>query len=201
MQLPRNKICFVLSSPSGGGKSSIAQAIISRDSDVRLSVSVTTRPKRMGEKEGIDYKFVSRSQFEQMINDGELLEYVEVFDHYYGTLKRDIDSHLENYDVMFDVTWHGAFALKKQYNTISIYIIPPSMETLQDRLIKRGDEFFSIEKRIAKAKEDISYYVNYDYIVVNNDFEQSIDAVYAIVTAARCGVSNIINLSKFISWL
>jgi guanylate kinase len=184
----KNKgVAFILSAPSGAGKSSIAKKLI-KENSVWLSVSVTTRPKRTYEIEGEDYHFITKSLYKKMYEEQQLLESATVYDHSYGTPKKAVLDRLDQgIDVLFDIDWRGAKILKSldQFKVVSIFILPPSLQELQSRLIKRGDNLETINNRMLIAKEECEHYLEYDYVLINNDFEETLQNVAAILLSAK----------------
>jgi guanylate kinase len=180
---------LVLSSPSGAGKSSLARALIKSDQNTKLSVSVTTRAPRAAEVDGVDYHFIDNDKFENLRLAGSFLESADVFGRCYGTLKSEVEPYIKKaIDVVFDVDWQGARALRKNSiaDVISIYILPPSLSELKDRLVKRmQDENEVIERRMDNAINEISHYDEYDYVVINDQFEDALHSIKSILEAER----------------
>ncbi|MBC3766478.1 guanylate kinase [Neptunicella marina] len=188
-QAPGN--LFILAAPSGGGKSSLIKALLAKynDGSMQVSVSTTTRNMRPGEQDGVHYHFVSKDQFQQQIEAGNLFEWAEVFGNFYGTSKIVIEQTLQQgIDVFLDIDWQGARQVKKALpQTHSIFIAPPSQETLRKRLTGRGqDSEEVIEQRMAAARSEIEHFNEFDYIIVNDDFEQALSELEHIVLAQRC---------------
>ncbi len=187
--IPRRGLMLVLSSPSGAGKSTISKALLERDADITMSVSMTTRPMRPGEVEGRDYIFADQEKFDAMAAAGEFLEHATVFENSYGTPKAPVEAILnEGRDVLFDVDWQGTQQLAKNAakDLVSIFILPPSIEELERRLHTRAqDSDEVVAKRMAKATSEMSHWAEYDYIVVNEDVEISVAQVQAILAAER----------------
>ncbi|MEG3591696.1 MAG: guanylate kinase [Pseudomonadota bacterium] len=178
------KSLFIISAPSGAGKTSLIQAITQSHDDFVLSISHTTRPMRPGESDGDDYFFITKALFEQMIENNDFAEYAKVFGNYYGTSKKAIEKLVEaNKSILFDVDWQGAEKLKKVFsNAISIFILPPSLEVLQHRLIERSqDSDAEIASRMKKAKSEISHYKNYDFFVINDEFQDAAEHLLSIM--------------------
>lgn len=175
----------ILSAPSGGGKTSISKKILDDDKNIMLSVSVTTRNPRPDEKEAIDYFFKTTEEFQKLKNADEFLEYAEVYGNFYGTPKKYVNEVLENgNDVLFDIDHQGAQQIKHKLSdqVVSIFIVPPSIEELRVRLESRGqDSDDDIEKRLKLAEEVISHSHDYDYVVVNDDFEQAVKKIQEII--------------------
>ena len=185
----RRGLLLALSSPSGAGKTTLSRRLISQNPDVILSVSSTTRKPRPGEKDGVDYFFTDEEAFKEQIDNGEFFEWAKVFDHYYGTPRGPVmDAIEEGRDVVFDIDWQGAGAIAKQApeDTVRIFILPPSLELLEDRLRKRGqDSKEIIASRMARAKAEISHWKEYDYCIVNEDFARALERLNLILHAER----------------
>ena len=185
----RKGLMLVLSSPSGAGKTSICKKVISLDGKISLSVSYTTRPKRKSEKEGKDYFFVSKEKFEDLKKKSFFIEFANVFDHWYGTPKDFIENNLNNgEDVIFDIDWQGAQKLSdfSKNDVVSIFILPPSNKELHERLKKRAeDSLETVSKRMSKARSEISHWIEYDYVLINNNLENCSSDVLNILNAER----------------
>ena len=185
--ITRRGLMLVLSSPSGAGKTSIARSLLTRDKEINMSVSATTRPRRPGEVEGKDYYFVDEEKFKIDINKGLFLEYARVFDHYYGTPLGLVQKLLSSgCDVLFDIDWQGTQQIKAKArdDLVSIFVLPPSTAELEKRLITRAqDSAEVVAGRMARAADEMSHYPEYDYIIVNHDLDQSIDSVHTILKA------------------
>lgn len=196
---------LVLSSPSGAGKSTISRALLETDSNLMMSVSATTRQPRPGEIDGEDYYFIDTEKFEQMVATGEFLEHAQVFDNYYGTPTIPVEEALKNgRDVLFDVDWQGTQQLSEsaRKDLVRIFILPPSHDELERRLRARAqDQEDVIAKRMAKAAGEMSHYFEYDYIIVNDDLDDSIARVRAIVTAERQKRERLTGLHDFVTEL
>ena len=195
----------MLSSPSGAGKTSIARSLLTRDKEINMSVSATTRPRRPGEAEGRDYYFVDEEKFKTDINKGLFLEYARVFDHYYGTPLGLVQKLLSSgCDVLFDIDWQGTQQIKAKArdDLVSIFVLPPSTAELEKRLITRAqDSAEVVAGRMARAADEMSHYPEYDYIIVNHDLDQSIDAVHTILKAERLRRSRQVSLTEFMKQL
>ena len=195
----------MLSSPSGAGKTSIARSLLTRDKEIYMSVSATTRPRRPGEAEGKDYYFVDEEKFKADINKGLFLEYARVFDHYYGTPLGLVQKLLSSgCDVLFDIDWQGTQQIKAKAHDdlVSIFVLPPSTAELEKRLITRAqDSAEVVAGRMARAADEMSHYPEYDYIIVNHDLDQSIDAVHTILKAERLRRSRQASLTEFMKQL
>ena len=203
--ITRRGLMLVLSSPSGAGKTSIARSLITRDKEINMSVSATTRPRRPGEVEGKDYYFVDEEKFKTDINKGLFLEYARVFDHYYGTPLGLVQKLLSSgCDVLFDIDWQGTQQIKAKArdDLVSIFVLPPSTAELEKRLITRAqDSAEVVAGRMARAADEMSHYPEYDYIIVNHDLDQSIDAVHTILKAERLRRSRQASLTEFMKQL
>ncbi|CAK8162855.1 Guanylate kinase [Candidatus Xenohaliotis californiensis] len=201
----RKGFMLVISSPSGAGKTSIVKNIFKNDRDLVSSVSVTTRKPREGEIDGVDYYFVSKERFEEMINNGDFLEHANVFGHYYGTTERNVKGCLEKgIDVVFDIDWQGHKQLlsKAKEEVVSVFVLPPSMEELKRRLYKRGlDTTETIEYRMHRAANEIAKWELYDYVVINHNLQDSANAVMNIVKAERFKRSRQVRLDDFVDLL
>jgi guanylate kinase len=188
-QLHRRGLMFILSSPSGAGKTTISRKILDADAEIKLSVSVTTRPMRPGEVDGVHYYFVDDAKFDQMIADDDFYEWAHVFAHRYGTPKGIIRNALKDgQDFMFDIDWQGTQQLyqKDQQDVVSVFILPPSIDELRRRLISRAqDDDDVIENRMERAKGEISHWAEYDYVVVNDDLDNCFGKVREILHAER----------------
>ncbi|NOX97607.1 MAG: guanylate kinase [Nitrospirae bacterium] len=193
--MKRKGILFVVSSPSGGGKTTICRELMKWSPELNYSISVTSRPARAGEKEGKDYYFVSEKEFEERRGRDEFAEWAEVHGHRYGTPRKFLDEALSSgKDIILDIDVKGALQIKDEYKESSclIFLLPPSLETLATRLKKRNtDNAREVEKRLAKAKEEISFLKEYHYVVVNQKLSQAVQEVQAIITAERCRVGRI----------
>ena len=175
---------FIISAPSGAGKTSLAKALVDSVPNTVLSVSYTTRASRIGEVEGVDYYFVSREQFEQMVSENKFLEHALVFNNYYGTLKDDVERQLsQDNNVLLEIDWQGARKVKKQMPDVcSIFILPPSRDALETRLRVRGQDAEKvIAERMRKAEEEMRHQNEYEFLVVNDDFDKALADLRAII--------------------
>ena len=204
-KLNRRGILFVLSSPSGAGKTSIARYILDKDKNIKLSVSLTTRKKRKNEKAGIDYDFISKDEFETKIKNNFFLEWATVFGNYYGTSREKVQKTLQKgNDVLFDIDWQGTQQLSdnKEFDLVTIFILPPSKTVLEKRLNNRAqDSKIEVIKRMSQASDEISHYMEYNYIVINNNLEDASNQVLSILKAERLKRKRLINLNEFITFL
>ena len=204
-KLNRRGILFVLSSPSGAGKTSIARYILDKDKNIKLSVSLTTRKKRKNEKPGIDYDFISKDLFEKKIKNNFFLEWATVFGNYYGTSREKVQKTLKDgNDVLFDIDWQGTQQLSdnKDFDLVTIFILPPSKTVLEKRLNNRAqDSKIEVKKRMSQASDEISHYMEYNYIVINNNLEDASNQVLSILKAERLKRKRLINLNEFITFL
>ena len=185
----RRGMMLVLSSPSGAGKTTLSKRLIAMNPDVVLSISSTTRPARPGETDGEDYCFASEAEFLKQAEDGAFYEWAKVFDHYYGTPKAPVEEALsEGRDVVFDIDWQGARALAAESpaDVVRVFILPPSMRLLRERLTKRGQDATDvIDGRMARAKAEIEHWREYDYVVLNDDFSRALEKLTQILYAER----------------
>ena len=179
---------YVISAPSGAGKSSLVKALIEKTSAIGVSVSHTTRAKREGEQDGVDYNFIDKESFIAMVGESAFLEHAQVFDNYYGTAIANIEDKLkQGEDVILEIDWQGAAQVRKQLPyAVNIFILPPSLSALEERLQGRGqDSDEIIARRMRDAKSETSHYSEYDYLVVNDDFENALIELKSIVLARR----------------
>ena len=174
--------------PSGAGKTSLVDALLKREPNIRLSISYTTRAPREGERDGREYHFIDRARFESMIAAGDFLEHANVYGNYYGTSRRWIEEQIAgDHDVLLEIDWQGAKQLRSLFpHMVGVFILPPSLEELRRRLHVRGtDSPEAIEKRMASAREEISHVLEFEYIIVNERFDSALDDLIAIVHATR----------------
>lgn len=188
-QRTRRGLLIVLSSPSGAGKSTISRMLLDADPSVTMSVSATTRPKRPGEVDGVDYHFVDEAGFDEMIAAGEFVEWAYVFGHRYGTPKAPVKQALrQGRDILFDIDWQGARQLEPDFgeHLVTIFLLPPSMGELERRLRARGtDSEEVISNRMRRAADEIDHWAEYQYVLVNRDMDECLAQVRAIVSAER----------------
>lgn len=179
---------FIVAAPSGAGKTSLVNALVEKYPGIRLSVSHTTRPARAGEVDGQDYFFVDQDKFAQMRDAGAFLESAIVFDNSYGTSSETVMAQLnQGYDVILEIDWQGAEQVRRNYpDSTSIFILPPSKLALEQRLRGRGqDDEETIARRMRDAEAEMSHYVEFDYLIVNDDFNQALANLVAVITARR----------------
>jgi len=201
----RRGLLIVLSSPSGAGKSTLSRMLLDADSEVTMSVSATTRPKRPGEVEGEHYYFVDDGAFDQMVADGEFVEWAPVFGYRYGTPKAPVKAALKDgRDILFDIDWQGTQQLHAAMgeDLVRIFLLPPSMEELERRLRERGTDSDSvIADRMSRAEGEISHWAEYDYVLVNRDTEACLAQIQKIVVAERLKRARQIGLVAFVRQL
>ena len=200
--LNRKGLLLVVSGPSGAGKGTICKALLNKNDQIKLSVSATTRKPRNGEVHGVNYFFIEKEEFTKMIENGEFLEYAQIYDNFYGTPKAAIIECLEKgQDVILEIEMQGARQIKEVYpEGVFIFVLPPSLEELKSRIVGRGTETQEeIEKRFSCAFEEINQIVNYDYFIVNEDIEKSVNDVEAIISAEKNKVTRYKNniIDKF----
>jgi guanylate kinase len=198
----RRGLLVVLSSPSGAGKSTISRMLLAADPEVTMSVSATTRAKRPGERDDVDYHFVDDAQFDQMVADGEFVEWAPVFGHHYGTPKAPVKAALKaGRDILFDIDWQGTQQLQAAMgeDLVTIFILPPSMAELERRLHTRGtDSEEVIASRMDRASGEISHWPEYQYVLVNRDTAECLSEVRSIVAAERLKRTRQIGLVTFV---
>lgn len=186
-QQPVRGTLFVVSAPSGAGKTSLVRELVAADPHVQVSVSHTTRPSRPGEQDGVNYHFVNVAAFDALLAAGGFLEHARVFDHWYGTSVAAVESSLSaGKDVVLEIDWQGARQIRERLNCTSIFIVPPSREALLARLQQRGQDHDAvIARRIAEATQEMTHYAEFDYLIVNEEFAVARAELLAIVTAER----------------
>jgi guanylate kinase len=198
----RRGLMFVLSSPSGAGKTTLARELMSKVAGLQMSVSVTTRPMRPGEVEGKDYFFIDKPRFDAMVKNNELLEHAPVFDHFYGTPRAPVEAALSaGRDVLFDIDWQGTQQLreKARQDVVSVFILPPSAADLEKRLHTRAqDSDEVIRGRMDRASHELSHWAEYDYIVVNQNVDEAFSEVQSILKAERLKRARRTGLTEFV---
>jgi guanylate kinase len=203
--ITRRGLMLVLSSPSGAGKSTISRRLLESEPNLVMSVSATTRPRRPGEVDGRDYYFVDPTEFNLMVNRGELLEHAKVFGNYYGTPRLPVEEALRaGRDVLFDIDWQGTQQIEgvAGQDLVSVFILPPSTRELERRLRARAqDSDEVVATRMAKAADEISHYPEYQYIILNDDLDHSTIAVRAILAAERLRRERLVGLTDFVKGL
>jgi guanylate kinase len=203
--IQRRGLMLVLSSPSGAGKTTLSRQLLDNDSHIQLSVSCTTRAKRPGEKDGVDYRFLDTASFRGMIDRGEFLEYAQVFGNYYGTPRAPVEAAVSaGKDVLFDIDWQGTQQLRDKVpaDVVTVFILPPSTRDLEKRLLTRAqDPKDIVAQRMAKAADEMSHYAEYDYVVVNRDIGTSLNRIKAILDAERLKLDRQPGLSAFVKAL
>ena len=200
--IERRGLMFVISSPSGAGKTSLARKLIENDPDIAMSVSMTSRPPRPGEIDGQDYIFVSEDKFNEALEKGALLEWARVFDNLYGTPRREVEDRLKNgKDVIFDIDWQGTQQLheKAGQDVVRVFILPPSVRALEQRLKKRGqDDDEVVRRRMSDAANQISHWAEYDYVIINENLDKSLNELATVLHAERLKRERRIGLSSFV---
>jgi guanylate kinase len=204
--LKRRGVMLVLASPPGGGKTTISREIARRDAETVISVSATTRKQRPGEVEGQHYYFVSKEKFEEMIESGDMLEHALVYNNYfYGTPRKPVEKALtEGRDVLFDIDWQGNRSITKvaPNDVVSVFLLPPSWDELAHRLHNRAqDSEEEIVRRLTKARDEIAHYSEFQYVLVNRDFDESVAAVTAILQAERQKRDRLVGIQSFVDTL
>jgi len=182
---------FIVTAPSGAGKTSLVRALLAADANVQLSISYTTRAMRPGEADGRDYHFVSREQFQEMLGRGEFLESAEVYGNYYGTSQTWINQVMQSgKDILLEIDWQGAAQVRRLFPAaIGVFILPPSLPALQQRLQGRGqDSAEVIARRMEAAREDISHVGEFDYAIINDEFDVAVDDLRAVFRAERLAI-------------
>jgi guanylate kinase len=190
---------IIVSGPSGSGKSTVASSVLEALPGIVFSISYTTREPRRNEKNGVEYNYVTKDEFERLLHAGELLEWATVYDNYYGTSRRFVDEALERgQDVLLDVDVQGAHTIKgKRPEAVTIFILPPSYKILRERLERRAlDKRYVIEQRLKIACQEVAYYRNYDYLIINDEINQSVAELKAIILASRCRMSSRVEMAK-----
>ena len=202
LEITRRGLVLVLSSPSGAGKSTLARHLLESDDNIQMSVSVTTRPPRPGERDGTDYHFISLDKFKEMQDNDQLLESAMVFDNGYGTPRQPVDDWLAaGRDVLFDIDWQGTQQVheKLRDDLVRVFVLPPSANDLHERLINRAQDKASVvAKRMAQASNEISHWAEYDYVVINDDLKICQSEIAAILKSERLRRFRRVGLSAFV---
>jgi len=201
----RRGLLLILSSPSGAGKTTLTRNLVEQDPDIRLSISVTTRPRRPSEIDGVHYRFIDVADFHDLRERGDLLEWAEVHGNFYGTPRRPVERALaEGQDVLFDIDWQGAaqIAEKMRADVVSLFVLPPSMAELKARLERRAEDAPAvIARRLANAREEIAHWQAYDYVLVNDDLQRTFGDLKAILAAERLRRERQLGLGRFVETL
>jgi len=179
---------YIVSAPSGAGKTSLVKALLQRMPDVVVSVSHTTRPPRPGEQDGVDYHFIDKARFEGLVEGGQFLEHAQVFDNYYGTSRSTVFGQLEaGRDVILEIDWQGARQVRQSApQAVSVFILPPSRAALRERLTGRGqDSEEVVDRRMQDAVSEMSHYDEYDYLIFNDEFERAVSELQAVFVSLR----------------
>ena len=207
-ELKRRGLMYVLSSPSGAGKTTITRELLKNNEDVTISISATTRGRRGGEVDGKDYFFVSTDDFRTMVENGEMLEHAKVFDNYYGTPRGPVEEALQSgKDVIFDIDWQGTQQLAEiaRDDLVTVFILPPSRSELEKRLRSRAESTLESEQqiqgRMSKASDEMSHYLEYDYVIVNTDIDEAIKKAQLILEGERLKRRRVVGLSDFVRGL
>ncbi len=200
--IARRGLLYILSSPSGAGKTTLARRLLAADPNITMSVSVTTRPARPGESDGVDYHFTDHARFDAMKASGALLEWARVFDNFYGTPRAAVEAAIKSgRDVLFDIDWQGAQQLSEKMpgDVVRVFVLPPSGSVLEARLKSRAqDPPDVVARRMAAAAAEISHWPEYDYVIVNTDLDESTRAITAILVAERLKRERLLGLSAFV---
>jgi guanylate kinase len=201
----RRGLLLILSSPSGAGKTTLTRNFIEQDHNIRLSVSVTTRPRRPSEIDGVHYRFIDIADFHEMRERGDLLEWAEVHGNFYGTPRRPVEQTLaRGQDMMFDIDWQGTVQIveKTRADVVSLFVLPPSMAELKARLERRAEDAPDvIARRLANAREEIAHWTAYDYVLINDDLQRTFSELRSILAAERLRRERQVGLSGFVEAL
>ena len=201
-RIKRRGLMLVLSSPSGAGKTSIARRLLELEPELSLSISVTTRPRRPSEIDHRDYHFITRAAYDAMTAAGDLLEHAEVYGHGYGTPRAPVEDALaEGRDILFDIDWQGTQQLREAHSDmVSVFILPPSMAELERRLARRAEDSpAEVRKRLAQVAADVTHFAEYDYVLINSEFDESVTRVRQILAAERVKTQRQFGLSEFVN--
>jgi guanylate kinase len=202
-QISRRGVCLVLCAPSGGGKGAITDALLTREPALSRSISVTTRAPRVGEVDGVHYRFISEDEFTVSQQNGELLEWARVLrgTHGYGTPRAPVEAALTaSRDMVFDIDWQGFRLLRDRLprDVVGVFIMPPALDVLEQRLRSRGDDPREIDRRMLTAREEISHWREFDHVVVNEQLDQAVEQVGCILRAARLATTRLTGLERFV---
>ncbi len=207
-KIERRGLMYVMSSPSGAGKTTITRSLLKNNDNLIISISATTRKRRAGEVHAQDYYFLSPEEFRDMIDNNEMLEHAKVFDNYYGTPRAPIEKALsEGKDVIFDIDWQGTQQLSEiaREDLVTVFILPPTRSALESRLRNRSKDTLEsdadIRGRMSKAADEMSHYTEYDYVIINNDIDEAIKKAQTILDAERIKRRRIVGLSNFVRGL
>lgn len=203
--LKRRGLMYILSSPSGAGKTTITRALLANNQNMTISISATTRPRRAGEVQGQDYYFMDIPEFNTMVENGEMLEHAKVFGHYYGTPREPVEAAMKDgQDIIFDIDWQGTQQLREMArdDLITVFILPPSARELENRLRTRSKDTLETEtqirERMSKANDEMTHYSEYDYVLINKDVDKTISQAQVILDAARLNRRRLTGLSDFV---
>ncbi len=206
--IKRRGLMYVVSSPSGAGKTTITRSLLKNNKNLVISISATTRKRRAGEVHGQDYFFVDAAEFGRMVEEGEMLEHAKVFGNYYGTPRKPVENALlEGKDVIFDIDWQGTQQIEEiaRDDLVTVFLLPPSQATLEQRLRGRAQTTLESEKdirgRMSKAADELSHYTDYDYVIINKDVERAVDKAQTILDAERIKRHRLVGLSDFVRGL
>lgn len=207
-ELKRRGLMYVMSSPSGAGKTTITRALLKNNENVEISISATTRPRRAGEIHGQDYYFVSPDEFRDMVENDEMLEHAKVFENYYGTPRKPVEEALKNgKDILFDIDWQGTQQLVEmaREDLVTVFILPPSRHALEQRLRNRSRDTLESEEiirhRMSKAADEMSHYSEYDYVIINQDITQATEQAQMILDVERLKRRRLVGLADFVRGL
>jgi guanylate kinase len=203
--IPRRGVCLVIAAPSGAGKTAITRALLAQEHELMVSVSATTRAPRPGERDGVHYHFRDQAAFDAMVAEGALLEWAQVFGRCYGTPRAPVEQALAGgRDMVFDIDWQGYRQLRAALpgDVTGVFVLPPSLPALEGRLRARGgDDAAEIARRMAKARDEIGHWGEFEHVIVNDDFEQAVAAVRAVLHAARLATARQPGLAAFVAGL
>ncbi len=207
-KIQRRGLMYIMSSPSGAGKTTITRSLLNNNDDLTISISATTRKRRAGEVHGQDYYFLTPDEFRDMVDNGEMLEHAKVFDNYYGTPRAPVEKALsEGRDVIFDIDWQGTQQLYEiaREDLVTVFILPPTRDALEKRLRNRSRDTLEsdsdIRGRMSKAADEMSHYTEYDYVIINNDIEEAINKAQIILDSERIKRRRMVGLSNFVRGL